>query len=192
MNRSVVNPSLRAIFGVVFAATLGLSISACSGDKDGESTSGKVLAVDRVDAAADLARKNGPAAEKMEFEETAPMPTAEGEAVATAEPEAAATDVKADTDAKTDDAAPEMVAASANGDGEALYNKQCMACHATGLLNAPKYGDKEAWAPRIAKGKETLYTHAAKGFNQMNAQVNAEVNEEQVHAAVDYMVAAAS
>lgn len=67
-----------------------------------------------------------------------------------------------------------------------------MACHANGLLNAPKYGDAAAWAPRIAKGKETLYTHAAKGFNQMNAQVNAEVTEEQVHAAVDYMVEAAS
>lgn len=186
MNRSVLNSSLRAVFGVVFAAALGLSVSACSGDKD--AASGEVLAVDRVDAATDLARKNAPTAEKMEFKETAPMPAAEGEAVAMAEPDAAVVAA----DAKTDDAAPEVVAVSAGGDGEALYNKQCMACHASGLLNAPKYGDKDAWAPRIAKGKETLYTHAAKGFNQMNAQVNAEVNEEQVHAAVDYMVAAAS
>ena len=93
--------------------------------------------------------------------------------------------------------APAAAATAATEDlsvdvGAELYNKQCMACHANGLLNAPKYGDAAAWAPRIAKGKETLYTHASNGFNQMNAQVNAEVTEEQVHAAVDYMVAAAS
>lgn len=94
--------------------------------------------------------------------------------------------VEADTNSAAE---PELLAANA---GEELYNKQCMACHANGLLNAPKFGDKAAWAPRIAKGKETLYMHSAQGFNKMNAQANAEVSVAQVHAAVDYMVAAAS
>ena len=184
MNKTVLSTSLRTVIGAVFAVTLGVSVSACSNDK--EAASGEVLAVDRVDAAADLARKNGPKAETIVFEK-APAVAADAGTDTTA----AVAPESAETTTETA-AAPEMVAVSAGGDGEALYNKQCMACHATGLLNAPKYGDKDAWAPRIAKGKETLYTHAANGFNQMNAQVNAEVNEEQVHAAVDYMVAAAS
>ena len=86
-------------------------------------------------------------------------------------------------------AEPELLAVNA---GEELYNKQCMACHSNGLLNAPKIGDKEAWAPRIAKGKETLYTHSAQGFNKMPAQAVNGITEAQVKASVDYMLAAVS
>ena len=106
--------------------------------------------------------------------------------VATAEPS-----VQADaTETSKVTAEPEMVLAA--DAGEQLYNAQCVACHVTGLLNAPKLGDKQAWAPRIAKGKETLYMHSAQGFNKMPAQANADVSVEQVHAAVDYMLAAVS
>ena len=86
-------------------------------------------------------------------------------------------------------AEPEVLAADA---GAALYEKQCKVCHEKGLLAAPVFGNKEAWAPRIAKGIDTLHMHSAKGFNKMPAQASAEVSEAQVHAAVDYMVAAAS
>ena len=86
-------------------------------------------------------------------------------------------------------AEPEVLAADA---GAALYEKQCKVCHEKGLLAAPVFGSKEAWAPRIAKGIDTLHIHSAKGFNKMPAQASAEVSEAQVHAAVDYMVAAAS
>ena len=86
-------------------------------------------------------------------------------------------------------AEPEVLAADA---GAALYEKQCKVCHEKGLLAAPLFGNKEAWAPRIAKGIDTLHMHSAKGFNKMPAQASAEVSEAQVHAAVDYMVAAAS
>ena len=86
-------------------------------------------------------------------------------------------------------AEPEVLAADA---GAALYEKQCKVCHEKGLLAAPVFGNKEAWAPRIAKGIDTLHIHSAKGFNKMPAQASAEVSEAQVHAAVDYMVAAAS
>ena len=86
-------------------------------------------------------------------------------------------------------AEPEVLAADA---GAALYEKQCKVCHEKGLLAAPVFGNKEAWAPRIAKGIDTLHMHSAKGFKKMPAQASAEVSEAQVHAAVDYMVAAAS
>ena len=83
----------------------------------------------------------------------------------------------------------EVLAADA---GAKLYEKQCKVCHESGLLEAPKFGNKEDWAPHLAKDIDTLRMHSAKGFNKMPAQANAEVSEAQVHAAVDYMVAAAS
>ncbi len=63
--------------------TMGVSISACSNDKEAAGAeSGEVLAKDKVDEAAELARKNAPEAEKLDFPETAPMPVAETDATA--------------------------------------------------------------------------------------------------------------
>lgn len=76
--------------------------------------------------------------------------------------------------------------------GKVLYEKQCKACHESGLLEAPKYGNKEAWAPHLAKDKATLYEHSAKGFNKMPPQAVNGVSEAEVHAAVDYMIASVS
>lgn len=77
-------------------------------------------------------------------------------------------------------------------DGEAVYNAICQTCHATGLLGAPKYGDAGAWGPRIAKGADTLHNHAINGFNAMPAKGGADIPDEEVMNAVDYMMAAAS
>ncbi|WP_230659163.1 c-type cytochrome [Psychrobacter sp. I-STPA10] len=77
-------------------------------------------------------------------------------------------------------------------DGEAVYNAVCHTCHATGLLGSPAFGDAGAWGPRIAKGKDTLYDHAINGFNQMPAKGGADIPDEEVQNAVDYMISAAS
>ena len=76
--------------------------------------------------------------------------------------------------------------------GAKLYESNCKVCHANGLLNAPKYGDKVAWSTRISKDKETLCMHSAQGFNKMPAQAVNGVSEAQVKASVDYMLAAVS
>ncbi|MFG6158684.1 c-type cytochrome [Halomonas sp. 1390] len=82
-------------------------------------------------------------------------------------------------------------AATAGIDGAAIYNSACMACHDTGAAGAPKKGDAEAWAPRIEKGTETLYSHAINGFNAMPAKGgNASLSDAEVQAAVDHMVGA--
>ncbi|HSO08207.1 MAG TPA: c-type cytochrome [Pelomicrobium sp.] len=84
--------------------------------------------------------------------------------------------------------APEKTAAAA--DGEAVYNKACVACHATGAAGAPKQGDKAAWAPRIAQGKDALYTAAIKGKGVMPPKGGAtSLSDAEVKAAVDFMVA---
>ena len=77
MKKSVLNTAL----STAFIVALGFGISACSGDKEGESH--EVLAKDRVDEAAELARKNAPAAEEMDFPETAPMPAVDATTDAT-------------------------------------------------------------------------------------------------------------
>jgi cytochrome c5 len=64
---------------------------------------------------------------------------------------------------KIESAGPK-IAASLPADGNAAYNMACTACHGAGIAGAPKVGDKAAWGPRLAQGKDTLYKHAIEGF----------------------------
>lgn len=91
---------------------------------------------------------------------------------------------------------PAIAATPAAGPGEATYNKVCFACHAQGVAGAPKYGDAAAWAPRIAKGIETLHKHSLEGFQGeaglMPPKGGAvDMADDDVKAAVDFMVKAA-
>lgn len=51
--------------------------------------------------------------------------------------------------------------------GENTYKQVCAACHGSGVLNAPKFGDKAKWAPLIAEGQVTLTAHAYVGVRGM-------------------------
>jgi cytochrome c5 len=86
-------------------------------------------------------------------------------------------------------AAAPTAAAGQPMDGKTVFQNSCNACHGTGLLGAPKFGDKAAWAPRIAKGVPTLEKHALEGFNQMPAKGgNVGLPDDAVRGAVEYMV----
>ena len=151
-----------------------LALSACGGDNtSAEAPSTANESTDNTVAVADT-----PVAES---EIATPAPEVELEPVeAPVTTEGSVADVAAE---------PEVLAADA---GAKLYETNCKACHEAGLLEAPKYGDKAAWAARLTKGKDTLHMHSAKGFNKMPAQVTDKVSEAQVYAAVDYMIAAVS
>ena len=83
-------------------------------------------------------------------------------------------------------------AAGGPGAGKKLYDTVCMVCHAAGIAGAPKTGDKAAWKPRIATGKEALYNSALKGKNAMPAKGGlASAPDADVKAAVDYLVSQA-
>jgi len=70
--------------------------------------------------------------------------------------------------------------------GEQVYQGACFACHGTGALGAPKSADD--WAPRIAKGKDTLLTHALNGFNAMPPKGTCmDCSEDEISAAIDFM-----
>ena len=81
-------------------------------------------------------------------------------------------------------------AAAGKPDGKKTYDTACMAGPATGAANAPKLGDKAAWAPRIKTGAEALYASVLKGKGAMPPKGgNAALSDADVKAAVDYIVA---
>jgi len=70
-----------------------------------------------------------------------------------------------------------------------LYEVKCKACHGNPAIGAPVLGDKEAWADRIKKGKDTLYKNAINGFNAMPPKGgNMDLPDATVKDIVDYMV----
>ena len=78
-------------------------------------------------------------------------------------------------------------------DGTAAYETACSACHGAGIAGAPKVGDKAAWGPRIAQGKDTLYKHAIDGFNGKTGVMPAKggqvsLADDLIKQAVDHMV----
>jgi len=91
-------------------------------------------------------------------------------------------------------AAPAVQAAAGGAaDGKKVFDGTCVACHGAGVAGAPKAGDKAAWGPRIAQGKDTLYKHALGGFTGKSGAMpakggNAGLADGDVKAAVDYMV----
>lgn len=75
-------------------------------------------------------------------------------------------------------------------DGKTVYDTVCMACHATGAANAPKLGDKAAWAPRLKAGNDALVAAVLKGKGAMPPKGGAAaLSDAEIKAAVDYLVA---
>lgn len=81
--------------------------------------------------------------------------------------------------------------------GKAVWEGTCALCHTEPLSGAPQFGDADAWASRIAKGREALYASALNGFfgpmgDEMPARGgNDSLSDVEVRAAVDYMLASA-
>ena len=68
-----------------------------------------------------------------------------------------------------------------------------MACHGAGIAGAPKFGDKAAWAERVAQGADTLHKHALGGYQGKAGFMppkggRTDLTDQSVINAVDYMV----
>ena len=73
--------------------------------------------------------------------------------------------------------------------GKRVYEKTCVACHATGVAGAPKMGDKEAWSAHIHHGVDHMVESAINGKGAMPARGgNANLSDEEIRAAVNYIV----
>ena len=86
-------------------------------------------------------------------------------------------------------AAPAAAApATAGAAAPALYGQVCVACHAAGVANAPKLGDKAAWGPRLAAGVDGLTASAIKGKGAMPPKGGSAASDGEIKAVVQYMV----
>ena len=105
-------------------------------------------------------------------------------ATATAATAATATDTAAEaTGTDTQVAAPEVPA-----EVKQVVDTTCAACHVAGVANAPKYGDKEAWAPRVEKGLDALTASAIGGIGIMPPKGGSALSDEQMRIAVEYVL----
>lgn len=73
--------------------------------------------------------------------------------------------------------------------GEDTYKTKCQGCHASGAAGAPKLGDKEAWAPRIATGMDAMVATVTTGKGAMPPMgACMDCSADDIKAAVEYMV----
>jgi cytochrome c5 len=76
--------------------------------------------------------------------------------------------------------------------GPQVYNAACIACHGPGIGGAPVIGDAASWAPRIAKGTDTLNENALNGFTDVGYMPpkggRADLSDQEILDAVAYMV----
>jgi len=79
---------------------------------------------------------------------------------------------------------------SAPHPGEQTYNRYCFSCHAAGVAGAPKVGDAESWAPRIAKGPAALLLSTIAGIAPgMPARgLCTSCSDDQLAEAIDFMI----
>ena len=75
--------------------------------------------------------------------------------------------------------------------GEDTYNRFCFSCHAGGVGGAPIPGDEEAWAPRVAKGRDALLTSVREGMPPGMPPMGLcmSCSDEDLAQAIDYMLA---
>lgn len=129
-----------------------------------------------------------PAAEQAQTAPAAAAPASEAPAVAVQPVASAETPAAASAPAET--SAPAVAAAPAADPaiGKAIYDKACALCHAAGVAGAPKFGDKQAWAPRIATGLDTLVQVSIAGKGTMPPRGASTASDDELRAAVQYMV----
>jgi len=83
------------------------------------------------------------------------------------------------------------ISGSVNADKK-TYDTRCVACHATSVAGAPKFGDKAAWAPRIATGIDTMMGVVKKGKGAMPPNGGcADCTDAQLKSTIQYMIDAA-
>ena len=96
-----------------------------------------------------------------------------------------------EAEAASTEAAPVTPAAA---DGKQVYDAGCVACHGAGIAGAPRVGDSDAWADRIGTGLENMVANAINGFQGSQGMMpakggNPSLSDEEIEAAVEYMVA---
>ena len=73
--------------------------------------------------------------------------------------------------------------------GASIYKEVCAACHSSGVANAPKLGDQNAWKKLIGEGQVIITAHGYVGVRAMPPKGGKEsLTVEQFAEALNYMV----
>lgn len=69
-----------------------------------------------------------------------------------------------------------------------LFQQTCHNCHAVPGTGAPQAGDAQAWAPRLAQGREILLDHTINGYKSMPPMGTCtQCSEQDFAALIEYM-----
>ena len=80
------------------------------------------------------------------------------------------------------------VAGAAGRGGKEIYDAVCTACHATGVLDSPKFGDNAAWSARAKGGLDGLLNSAMNGKGSMPAKGgDPSLTDSEIRAVILYM-----
>jgi cytochrome c5 len=72
--------------------------------------------------------------------------------------------------------------------GKDIYTATCSACHAVGVLSAPKFKNSKDWAPRLKQGIDNLVKIAIKGKGAMPPKGTCgNCSEAELKSAIEYM-----
>ncbi len=72
--------------------------------------------------------------------------------------------------------------------GEQVYSK-CQSCHDSGIMDAPKFGSLEDWAPRIERGIDNLLTVAIAGKGGMPPKGTCmDCSDNELKSAIQYII----
>jgi cytochrome c5 len=70
---------------------------------------------------------------------------------------------------------------------EEIVKEVCAACHQAGVANAPKLGDKAAWAPRLKQGFNGLMQSVIKGKGAMAPRAGTSLTDQELAGTVVFM-----
>ena len=123
---------------------------------------------------------------------------AEAEKAASESAAAAASDEGAAAESSTPPGTAVVAAAPAaavviDEAGEKIYKQYCFACHLTGVAEAPKTGDTEAWAPRAATGFDALFASVVNGKGAMPPRSGfPHLSDDELKVGIRYLLAIAN
>ena len=116
---------------------------------------------------------------------TATGSAAGGAAATTATAAAATTESEG---LQSDDQAAVAATTEIPAEVKTVVDTTCAACHVAGVANAPKYGDKEAWAQRMEMGLDALTASAIKGKGVMPPRGGSSLDDGQIKLAIEYIL----
>ncbi len=170
-----------ALLSFILPAIVIVMLAGCGNDNKAPAAGS-----DGPDAAA-VASRIAPVAKVAIKAGSSPSTTPAG--AGEAAPTAASAPVAAEA-APVEAPAAAVATAAPAGAAPALYTQACSVCHEAGIAGAPKYGDKAAWAPRLAAGVDGLTASAIKGKNAMPPRGGSQGSDADIKAVVAYMVEA--